>query len=84
MYALSGPEFFAMAFRLPVYQGCVRLRMEEQQRQQTHPGHSTTQDLDLGEDELEARRNEHRISRTPKALRPGEQPQHVPLHRIES
>lgn len=95
MYALDGPRFFQLAYRLPVYEGVLRQRLllQEQQRHQPAPattpeetpssnGHAAVNAGELTEDEVEQLRNTNRIRRNPGALRQGEQPQHVSLEQL--
>lgn len=87
MYALDAPDFFALAFRLPVYEGVLKLRMQQQQQEarsqpQEMPGTSASTPSapaagELTEQEVEALRNEIRVRSNPNALRPGEQPRYV-------
>jgi hypothetical protein len=92
MYALDAPTFFRLAYRLPVYQGVLRQRLLLQHNQlqpaartetttgATQPDGITAGELD--EDQVEELRNQARIRRNPKALRPGEQPQLVSVDRL--
>jgi hypothetical protein len=88
MYALDGPTFMRLAFRLPVYQGVMRQRLLLQEHDTTTPRHqsaTTPHQATGGEmtaEQVEAMRNQSRAHRNAKALQPGEQPQYVPLEQL--
>lgn len=98
MYALDGPRFFQMAYRLPVYEGVLRQRLLAQHNNRLHPARQETTSTassaqpangvvhagELTEAEVEELRNQARIRKNPKALRPGEQPQYVPPDRLQA
>lgn len=79
MYALDGPVFMQLAFRMPSYQGCMRTRLDLQEQQKTLRQQPEPAGGEWSEDQVERARNQVRVQRDQKALAQGEQPQHVPL-----
>lgn len=90
MYALDGPTFMQLAYRMPMYPGVMqaRLRLQDMERQHqatrpVHPGQASTVAAgELTPAEVEALRNQARIRANPRALAPGEQPQYVPVDQL--
>lgn len=85
MYALSGPDFMRLAYRLPVYQGVMQARLRLQDMDNQHPQRQPTTATSTGEltpTEVEAQRNQARIRANPTALQPGEQPNYVPIDQL--
>jgi hypothetical protein len=82
MYALPAAKFFALAQRLPAYQGVVAVRLANQDTPTRHLQVAAPPASELTPEEVEARRNAHRIRAHPKALAQGETPQYVPLEQL--
>jgi hypothetical protein len=83
MYALDGPTFMRMAFRLPVYQGVMRQRLLLQDHDTTTPQQQgQLVGGEMTDAQVEAMRNQARAQRNPTALQPGEQPHHVPIDQL--
>lgn len=83
MYALDGPDFFALAYRMPAYPGVMRVRLDlQEQQQQVGPVDPGGRFGELTEDQVEQLRQQQRIRDHPKALRPGEQPRYVPIDQL--